>query len=544
MDKPISRKRALALYRDALERGDFDTVAAVLWLAERDPKLVHMIAKFHERADAPVTADAKPRRGIIEVVRINRNSSPNGWPPKPDQSEEELNMFTTFVPARSPYYSDAPKLRWSLIIGAAAILVVVALGLLLLYIRPPGATMPEYAAQPESCMAEGQNPQEESVRLAGKAHTLLEAQGDNTELAMLLSICALQTAYTLEADAALQQVMGIDKAVQTFVGNGDSAVFSPDGRYLLTGDNAVLRLWDVTTGEEIREFIGHTDYVQALAFSSDGRYILSGGVDKTARLWDAETGQEVRQFIGHSDAIQMGAAAFSPDDRTIVTGSDDTTARLWDVETGEEIRRFTGHRMPVFDAAFSPDGRYIATISWDTTVRLWDAATGDELRQFEPFSGFAGHVAFSSDGKYLLSSGGYVVHLSDVETGETIREYKAQSSRALEFPSFSPDGRYVLASDRDHELALLWDAETAELVRVFDGRLFDTDAWRMYDVNFSPDGQYIAIAMAGTNNAPHLVWLWPTDYHDMIALACQHVTRDFTAEERTQYGLGEGAACP
>jgi WD40 repeat protein len=513
----------------------------VLWLAERDPKLVHMIAKFHERVDAStsVTADAKPRRGIIEVVRIKRDISPNGWPPKPDQNEEKPDMFTTFVPARSPYYSDARKLRWGLIIGAAAILVVAALGLLLLFMRPPGAA-PEFAAQPESCMADGQNPQEESVRLAGEATALLEAEGDNTELAMMLGICALQTAYTPEADAALQQVMGIGGVAQTFAGDGSGGVFSPDGSYLLTDDNTVLRLWDIATGDEIREFAGHTGYIDSLAFSPDGRYVLSSSGDKTARLWDVETGEEIRQFVGHTATVTT--VAFSPDGRYALSGSEDGIPRLWDVETGEEIRRFTGHLNGVF-VAFSPDGRYVATGSWDNTVRLWDATTGDELRQFQP-SGQAAEVGFSPDGRYLVSSGTNAVRQYNVETGETIREYTAPGSRTLIYAGFSPDGRYVLASDRNNALALLWDAETGELVRIFDGRNFDADAWRVWAVGFSPNGQQITMGIGASNNLPHLVWLWDTDYHDTIARACEHVIRDFTAEERTEYGLGEGAACP
>jgi Tol biopolymer transport system component len=537
MDKPISRKHALALYRDALERGDFNTVAAVLWLAERDPKLVQMIAKFHERVDAPGITDVKPQRGIIEVVRFIRDSSPDGWPPKPDQTEEEPKMYTTFVPAHSPYYGGARKLRWDLIAWAAAILVMAVLGLGLLFMRPP-EILPEFAAQPESCMAEGPNPQAESVRLAGEAAALLDAEGDNTELAMLLGICALQTAYSPEADRVLQQVMANEGVAQTFAGS--AGVFSPDGRNLLTGDNAVARLWDVATGEEIREFAGHTAFIDSLVFSPDGRFVLSSSGDKTARMWDVETGQEIRQFVGHTATVLT--VAFSPDGRYALSGSEDGIPRMWDVETGEEIRRFTGHRNGVF-VAFSPNGRYVATGSWDSTVRLWDAATGNELRQFQP-SGQAAEVGFSSNGRYLVSSGTNAVRQYNVETGETIREYTAPGSRTLIYANFSPDDRYVLASARDNKLALLWDAETGELVRVFDGRVFAPDAYRMYSVSFSPDGQSIAMATAGVNNAPHLVWLWDTDYHDTVAHACEHFIRDFTAAERAQYGLGEGAACP
>lgn len=554
--QPISpqraREQALFRYWNALERGDFKTVAAISKLAERDPILDRMISEMHELEETPLTREkiaptaSKPQRGI-SIVHLKREPSTDSWPPKPDHLEEDSDMNAT--------YSDTIRRgnhRLQFVTAFAAALILIVFGLLVIDMAgDPFGGLPIFGAQatevPTCADSTKIDVNAESVRLAGEAVALLDANTPTPEVieqAGLLALCALQTSHTTEADLALQQVMGMDGSVQTFTGNGDSAAFSPDGQYLLTGENAVLRLWDVATGEQLREFIGHTEYVTALTFSPDGRYILSGSADKTVRMWDVETGEEIRQFVGHTDLIQMGTVAFSPDGRYIITGSDDTTVRLWDIETGEEIRRFTGHRMPVFGAAFSPDGRYVATSSWDTTVRLWDAATGDELRQYPRHNSWAAQIAFSSDGRYLLNSGPFVVRLSDVETGETIREYQAQLSRALEFPSFSPDGRYVLASDRDNKLALLWDAETGELVRTFDGRVFDPDAWRMYDVRFSPDGHAIAIAMAGVNNLPHLIWLWDTDYHDTIARACSTVTRDFTPDERAQYGLGEGAPCP
>jgi WD40 repeat protein len=111
----------------------------------------------------------------------------------------------------------------------------------------------------------------------------------------------------------------------------NSVAFSPDGKYILTGHfDGIARLWNIQTGEEIQQFIGHSGFIWTAIFSPDGKYIATAGGDGTARLWDTQTGQEVRRFIGHTAAVEN--VAFSPDGKYLLTGSDDGTARLWDVD--------------------------------------------------------------------------------------------------------------------------------------------------------------------------------------------------------------------
>src|SRR6185369_10238227 len=103
--------------------------------------------------------------------------------------------------------------------------------------------------------------------------------------------------------------------------------------------------------------------------------------DFTARLWDTFSGQEIRRF---SSGVNGGipCVAYSPDGRYVVTGQTDNIARLWDVETGENVRNFVGHKHWILSVAFSKDGKYLITGSEDRTAKIWEVATGKELRKF------------------------------------------------------------------------------------------------------------------------------------------------------------------
>jgi WD40 repeat protein len=118
---------------------------------------------------------------------------------------------------------------------------------------------------------------------------------------------------------------------------------------------------------------GHKRDVFSVAFSPDGKTIVSGSSDGTVRVWNAATGAEQHKMTGHKDTVF--SVAFSPNGKTIVSGSQDHTVRVWDVATGVEQHKITGHEDPVFSVAFSPDGKTIVSGSNDRTVRVWDAVT-------------------------------------------------------------------------------------------------------------------------------------------------------------------------
>ena len=130
-----------------------------------------------------------------------------------------------------------------------------------------------------------------------------------------------------------------------------------------------LQLWDVESGEMVRELVGHTDWINEYAFSPDSQWLISASKDGTARIWDVATGEELHRFTMPVGAVT--AFELSPNGRFLATGGDDNKARLWDIETGEQVRVFAGHEGTVNAIAFTSDGQQILTASDDTTMRLW-----------------------------------------------------------------------------------------------------------------------------------------------------------------------------
>jgi len=283
---------------------------------------------------------------------------------------------------------------------------------------------------------------------------------------------------------------------------------------------------------------GHTDGVNAIALSPDGRFLVSASDDTTLKLWEISSANVLRTLYGHDKPVLC--LAVSPDSKLIASGSEDTTVRIWDVVTGKP-RTLGGHSTPVKEIAFSADGRQLTSLG-AFELKLWDVASGGEIRTTKLVDdksrnqammiGTAGRsdqtaAALTSDGRLGAIGGGFTykngvlgyggglrtkpIRIIEAATGREVESFKLKGD--LPSPTdltFSPDGKLLIAKFTDSVAArtraaqstlLVYDVATAREVKKFPAG----DPYGIGGTAFSPDGKVLASRIFTSSATP------PTD---------------------------------
>ncbi|MFW5691977.1 MAG: protein kinase domain-containing protein [Chloroflexota bacterium] len=324
---------------------------------------------------------------------------------------------------------------------------------------------------------------------------------------------------------------------------------SNDGRYAVSGAGVLVpesanpdfdhtvRLWDLSTGEEVLRLDPHETTIEAVRFSTDGTLLATGGWDGQVILWSYEssdTGPPALEEINRltfpapdDTTVQVLNVAFDPTDSIIAAGGSDGTVALWDTATGELLRQFGDHNGAVAGLEFSSDGMRLATGSYDGTAALWDPSNGARLLTLEGHLNRINDVAFLPDDTGLVTaSWDNTIRLWDTATGETLRQFIGHGDR-IQTVRVSTDGQYIYSGAGDTTMRM-WDIMSGQEVYRFDGH---TD-W-VSQVVILPDGQ--RALSSGQDNTLRL-WRVPLSADEIIAWAEQErYMRELSCVEREQF---------
>jgi WD40 repeat protein len=214
---------------------------------------------------------------------------------------------------------------------------------------------------------------------------------------------------------------------------------------------------------------GHRAAVKSVAYSLDGKLIATGSRDHSVKLWEVSTGREIRSFLGHLNAVN--AIAFDPTGKLMATGSSDKDIIIWEIATGKEILRISGHQKSVTSVAFSTDGKLLASGGTERKAYVWDATTGDSLGEYKVYAPQVGiQVSFSEDSKTLITGNDNgMIQLFDLDKKQvydTLRNISSSSCGGC--PSYiQRNNREELLSASDHGPVTLWNLKTGKIIREY-----------------------------------------------------------------------------
>jgi WD40 repeat protein len=238
---------------------------------------------------------------------------------------------------------------------------------------------------------------------------------------------------------------------------------SKDGKKLLTGGgDREVHLYDARSGELLKKFSGHRGLIWDVGFSNDNTKIVSSSADGTVKVWDIATGEQLQSIFLSGDRTKIETAytvKFSPNDLYLILGNTTGELQRWDIDTGRKVQELVGHTKVSMDYEFFNDGENMVSVGWDNSVRSWDLSSGFQIRKFNGHTDPIHAVALSTNNSWMATGGtDRIVILWDINSGKLIRKLSGHKS-IITSVQFSEDNKYLVSGSIDG-ITKIWNLET------------------------------------------------------------------------------------
>ncbi len=336
--------------------------------------------------------------------------------------------------------------------------------------------------------------------------------------------------------------LSFSQSLETIIQKGHelavvTVAISSDSNYVATASkDKSARLWEMSTGREVRSFLGHEATVTSIEFTSDGKFLITGSNDKTIRIWDVVTGKELHRIItadiitdlsidpkmkffvvagygntGYGDSatvydfksrkiiMKISTAAdkglgsgvdvaISPDGKWIGFGEDNHTVNLYNTSDWAKVKTFEyeegqcggcGTRL-----VFSPDNKFLYLASNSGPLRKYDLATFERKHTFEKKTNDLTGLAISGDGKKIARSTEKGITVWETLKGDSLFSLTALEKGEFHEIAFTQDGKKIIVAS-DNNTAIRWNIENGKKENPLTGFLNQRDQGGLdYDPNF------------------------------------------------------------